>query len=163
AIVPYGTALAVAASNSPRSTVLSGDPEAIDALCNELAKSGIFYRRVKVDFAAHSPHLDEIGAQLTSALEGIKWQKPKIPLYSSVTGGLVDGMPLGGQYWHRNLRQTVLFSQAVHAMLSHGFDLFLELSAHPILTTGLRECIAHVGGGGLVISSLRRDEPEKTA
>ena len=55
AITGHKDRLSVAVANSPRSTVLSGDPEALDEVLAELEERGVFCRRVQVDVASHSP------------------------------------------------------------------------------------------------------------
>src|SRR5262245_34828592 len=57
---PWGKRLAIAAINSPRSTVVSGDPNAIDALIHELESAQIFARKVLVDYASHSSQMEAI-------------------------------------------------------------------------------------------------------
>ena len=51
AIAGYEDRLSVAVSNSSRSTVLSGDPAALDELIAALEARDVFCRRVKVDVA----------------------------------------------------------------------------------------------------------------
>src|SRR6202011_1499230 len=47
--------VSIAVSNSPTSTVLSGDPAALAAILDQLQSRDIFCHMVKVDFASHSP------------------------------------------------------------------------------------------------------------
>ena len=51
----------VAVSNSPRSCVISGDPEAVRQVMSQLASDGVFCRAVNVDVASHSPQMDTAG------------------------------------------------------------------------------------------------------
>ncbi|MEY6569623.1 acyltransferase domain-containing protein, partial [Streptomyces sp. PGLac3x] len=53
-----GTVLSVAAVNTATSTVVSGDDDALDRLVAELQAEGVFARRVQVDYASHSAHMD---------------------------------------------------------------------------------------------------------
>src|SRR5262249_28397345 len=97
--------LSVAVSNSRRSTVISGDPDALDALLDELEQREIFCRRVKVDVASHSPQMDPLRAELLAALEGLVPRPGLVPLHSTVTGRVVNGLELTADYWVNNLRQ----------------------------------------------------------
>ena len=56
-----------------------------------------------------------------------------MPLYSTVLNARVDGPECGTGYWMRNLREPVLFSDAVQALIRDGHDIFVEVSPHPIL------------------------------
>jgi acyl transferase domain-containing protein len=51
----WGERLSIAAFNSPRSNLVSGDPDAMDALLHELTSAQIFARKVRVDYASTAP------------------------------------------------------------------------------------------------------------
>ncbi|MCQ8195678.1 acyltransferase domain-containing protein, partial [Streptomyces rugosispiralis] len=61
-------------------------------------------------------------------------------------------------YWYRNLRQTVRFEESVRALLGDGFQVFVEASAHPVLTMGVEETAEDHGTRVTAVGSLRRDE-----
>ncbi|NEA42927.1 acyltransferase domain-containing protein, partial [Streptomyces sp. SID11385] len=65
-----------------------------------------------------------------------------------------------GEYWFRNLRQTVEFEETVRLLLADGFTGFVECSPHPVLTVGLQETFEAVGveGQAVAVGSLRRGE-----
>ncbi|MFK0071509.1 type I polyketide synthase, partial [Streptomyces sp. NPDC091046] len=65
---------------------------------------------------------------------------------------------LDAGYWYRNLRQTVRFEETVRELAGRGFDAFVEVSAHPVLTVGVQETLEAVGVRGVVCGSLRRGE-----
>ncbi|MFF9854397.1 acyltransferase domain-containing protein, partial [Streptomyces litmocidini] len=52
--------VSVAAVNGPSSTVVAGQPEALDELLARCEASGVWARRIPVDYASHSAHVDEI-------------------------------------------------------------------------------------------------------
>lgn len=158
--------LAVAVSNSAHSTVLSGDPAAIDIVLARLDARGIFCRHVKVDVASHSPQMDPLRPQLLDTLAGIQPQAAPIPIYSTVTTGCSDGAAFDAAYWADNLREPVRFVDAVKQALADEHTVFVEISAHPLLVNAMKETvIAHQSaqGDGLVLPSLRRDTNERTA
>ncbi|MEU3189029.1 type I polyketide synthase, partial [Streptomyces sp. NPDC006923] len=66
-----------------------------------------------------------------------------------------DTAGMDAEYWYRNLRGTVEFRQAVESLLEHGHGVFVEASAHPVLTVPLGETSED---RALVVGSLRRDE-----
>jgi acyl transferase domain-containing protein/acyl carrier protein len=125
--------LSVAVSNGPRSTVLSGDVDAIEELAGELAGRGVFCRKVKVDVASHSPQMDTLGPDLLAALSPLRPRPCALPMFSTVTAAPVEGPELGAEYWVRNLRQPVRFHHTVRRLLDRGHDAFVELSPHPVL------------------------------
>ncbi len=160
AIAGYEDRVSIAVSNGPTSTVLSGDPAALETIVARLQSRDIFGRMIKVDFAAHSPDMEPLRADLKRALEGIQPQHPSIALYSTVTGHDAEGLALDPDYWSRNLREPVLFSSAVEQLLTGGHDIFLEISPHPILLSAIQQEFRHTGLEGAAIPSLRRDEQE---
>ncbi len=154
--------IAIAVSNGPKATVLSGDPAALKEVLERLQRREVFCRRVKVDVASHSPQMDPLRQELLERMAAIRPTGSSVPIYSTVTGAPIDGRELGASYWVRNLRQPVLFADAVQRLIQDGNVLFIELSPHPILVpfvdAMLRE--GDTSGRGLVVPSLLRDQEE---
>jgi myxalamid-type polyketide synthase MxaD len=162
ALVDYEDRVSIAASNSPTSTVLSGDPATLAAIVDQLQRQDIFCRQVKVDFASHSPQMDPLRDELLQALVGLQPRPVSVPFYSTVTGTVSNGLEFGALYWTRNLREPVLFSTAVQRLLEDGHDIFLEISPHPILLSAIQQGFHHYAQEGAVLPSLRREEEEHT-
>jgi acyl transferase domain-containing protein/acyl carrier protein len=160
ALVGYEDRVSIAVSNARTSTVLSGDPAALDAIVSRLQRQDIFCRMIKVDFAAHSPQMEPLRGDLERALEGLRLRPTSVPMYSTVTGQACDGLSFDRRYWARNLREPVLFSTAVQQMLEDGHDIFLEISPHPIMLSSIQQELRHAGKEGAVLPSLRREEEE---
>ncbi len=161
AIAGHTEKLSIAVSNGPRSTVISGDSAALQTVIAQLQEKGIFARAVKVDVAAHSPQMDSIRAELEEELAGLQPRQPAIPLYSTVTGALVD-FPLDAAYWGRNLRQPVLFSTAVQNLIGGGYTLFVECSPHPLLLSSIEQNRGKNTAADLVtVAIMRREEDEQ--
>ncbi len=154
--------LAVAVSNGPRSTVISGDPTALETVLGRLRALNVFGRLVKVDVASHSPQVDEIALELRQALDGITPRATGVPMYSTVTGRPIDGANLGAEYWVRNVRQPVLFGAVMEQVLRAGFSTVLEVSPHPILLPAIETTAQHIGRPAALLHSLRRDHDEMT-
>ncbi|WP_438021152.1 SDR family NAD(P)-dependent oxidoreductase [Sorangium sp. So ce315] len=157
-LAPWGDKLSIAAVNSPRATLVSGEPAAIDALVDSLTAAQVFARRVRVDYASHSAQMDAVRDELVADLANIAPRTCELPLYSTVTGTMLDGSELDGAYWYRNLRQTVLFSNATERLLDDGHRFFVEISPHPVLTLALRETCERSPLDPVVVGSIRRDE-----
>ncbi|MET8544540.1 SDR family NAD(P)-dependent oxidoreductase [Kitasatospora sp. NPDC004799] len=149
--------LSVAAVNGPRSVVVSGDAAALDGLMEYCATKEIRARRIAVDYASHSAHVERIEARLAELLVPVTPQVPEIPFHSTVTGEVVDGPSLDGAYWYQNLRRTVEFANTVESLLASGHTQFIEISAHPVLTVGIQESIDAADADAVVQGTLRRD------
>lgn len=152
--------LSIAAANSPRSTVVSGDSDQIAELLAELEVREVFARPVAVDVASHSPQVDELREELLEKLAPLQPGASATSFVSTVEGRVVDGEALGPEYWVRNLREPVRFAATVeHVLESLASDgarpVFLEVSPHPVLVPAIEQTL---GGRGTSLGSLRRDE-----
>lgn len=152
--------ISVAACNSQRSTVLAGDPEALDKIVNGLESRDVFCRWVRVDVASHSPQMDVLQDDLLLQLSDVKPQGGSVPLYSTVRASLWDGVHMDGRYWVDNLRSPVLFADACADLVRQGFNTFVEISPHPILIPFLEQTATRAGADVVAVGSLRREEPE---
>ncbi len=153
--------VSVAAENSPGTTVVSGESEAVDQLLEWLELKEVFCRRIKVDVASHSVMVDPILAELALALADLKPRTGKVPFFSTVNGAYIDGAELNAAYWVRNLREPVQLATATGALLSEGFNAFVELSPHPIVVPALENTLrrtadSHAKQNAVALPSLVR-------
>ncbi|MEV4750087.1 type I polyketide synthase [Streptosporangium sp. NPDC049248] len=153
----------LAVSNSPVSCVLAGEPEEIDAILRDLDAEGVFGRRVQVDIASHSPQMDPLREPLLELLAPLRPRWGDVPLCSTVTGRLLDGPEMNAAYWADNLREPVLFADAVQHLVEAGFDTFTEFSPNPLLARAIQQNLRHAGEDGVVVTVLARDTPGRTA
>ncbi|MFD2767405.1 type I polyketide synthase [Micromonospora eburnea] len=161
ALAGHEDLVSVAASNSPTSTVISGDPQALATIVESLDERGVFCRQVKVDVASHSPQMDRLREDLLAGLADVAPGAGRIPLYSTVDDASCDGSGLDAAYWVRNLREPVRFGAAVAGLAGQGETVFVEISPHPILLPAIREVLALTETDGIAVGCLRRDEPER--
>ncbi|WP_435885455.1 SDR family NAD(P)-dependent oxidoreductase, partial [Streptomyces tauricus] len=150
--------LSVAAVNGPQSVVVSGADAALDELAAVCAEEGVRARRVPVDYASHSPQVEEVREELLAALADIRPKSADIPFLSTVTGEWEDTAELDAGYWFWNLREPVEFEAATRTLLDAGHRVFVEPSPHPVLVVGAQETIDDVGVPAAALGSLRRDE-----
>ncbi|MEW1634665.1 type I polyketide synthase [Streptomyces sp. NPDC093801] len=149
----------VAAVNSPSSVVVAGDAEALDEALEALAFEGVRVRRVAVDYASHSRHVEAVESTLAETLAGIAAKAPTVPFYSTVSGSWIeDADVLDGGYWYRNLRGQVGFGPAVAELTGQGYGVFLEVSAHPVLVQPVTETVDGLDADAVVTGSLRRED-----
>jgi acyl transferase domain-containing protein/NADPH:quinone reductase-like Zn-dependent oxidoreductase/acyl carrier protein len=152
--------ISVAVSNSPRSTVLAGEPATLDGIVQVLEARDVFCRWVRVDVASHSPQMDPLLADLSKALAGVQPRAGSIPICSTVRVEMMDPTRMDSAYWLANLRQPVLFASVIEKLLAQGIDTFIEMSPHPILLPFIEQTAAHSGQQAKAVGSLRREEPE---
>ncbi|MBE1501728.1 acyl transferase domain-containing protein/acyl carrier protein [Amycolatopsis lexingtonensis] len=154
-IAPWGGRISVAAVNGPSSVVVSGETAALDEL---LASVDVRARRIAVDYASHSAQVELLAEELASVLAEVKPRSGRIPFVSAVTGEVLDTAGLDAAYWYRNLREPVRFDQAVSTLLGLRATVFVECSAHPVLTVGVEETIDQAGVAAAAVGTLRRGD-----
>ncbi|MBB5120138.1 myxalamid-type polyketide synthase MxaE and MxaD [Streptomyces eurocidicus] len=153
--------LCVAVENSPRSTVLAGDPAELRELGRALEGRGVFHRVLKVNVASHSPDMDLIREDLLTALAGLRPARATTGMVSTVRCDRVRGPELDAAYWADNLRRPVEFAETVRSVAKEGEHVFLEVSPHPVLLTAVDDVLRDAGAPVPPVASLRRHEDER--
>ena len=156
----FESRVSAAVSNGPASSVISGEPAAVNEILAALQRDGVFCRLVKVDVASHSPQMDPLVPELIAALADVHPATGTVPLYSTVLGARVDGTALSAAYWGRNLREPVQFGAAVQGMLQDGIGAFIELGPHPVLAQAVQQIAAAEGRDAVSVTCGRRDTPD---
>ncbi|KAK4695141.1 hypothetical protein P7C71_g2555, partial [Lecanoromycetidae sp. Uapishka_2] len=151
----------VACVNSPSSVTMSGDTSAIEELHGLLKQAGVFARKLKVDTAYHSPHMESIAVPYLEAMRDIQVQAghQSRKMYSAVSGTLADSEELGPINWVRNLTSPVLFYDAVLELLlpmqaeqkaaEPAVDILVEIGPHSALRGPINQIIKKHGINGV--------------
>ncbi|WP_455433118.1 type I polyketide synthase [Streptomyces ossamyceticus] len=148
----------VAAVNGPSSVVVAGTPEGLDEVIAEAEARGARARRVEVDYASHSAHVEQIHDELLTALADLEPTASRVPFFSTVTADRFDTAGLDAEYWYRNLRSTVRLESTAARLVEAGHSVFVEVSPHPVLLAPLAETVEQADVEPLVVGTLRRDE-----
>ena len=156
----YEDKLSIAVMNSKNSTVIAGEPNALNEVFATLESQERFNRKVKVDVASHSPQMDGIKQDLFDALKSIQPTNSSIQFYSTCLNKILNGEELNADYWTKNLRNPVQFGNAVNAILQDAEIAFIEMSPHPILIHAINENINEIGARAVAIPSFQRDKNE---
>ena len=149
----------VAAINGPDNTVVSGDLSALRKLSESLGQKGISHRQLQVSNAFHSSHTESILEDFENIAGQIKYEAPKLPLISNLTGGLMAAAP-DKCYWRRHLREAVRFRDGMHALAELGCRSFLEIGPHPVLLPMAQGCLAAKGRSAAWVASLNRQKQD---
>ncbi|KAB8291221.1 hypothetical protein EYC80_009908 [Monilinia laxa] len=144
----------IACQNSPSSTTISGDDLAISELSEILTKEGIFNRKLNVDTAYHSHHMQAASVDYKSSLGQIKdndsSNTTKVKLFSSVIGSEKSGQ-FGADYWTSNLVSKVRFCDALQSLCQaerpssrsiKPHRIFIEIGPHAALAGPVRQSTA---------------------
>ncbi|MFD6231238.1 SDR family NAD(P)-dependent oxidoreductase [Streptomyces sp. NPDC060232] len=158
ALEPYGDRLSLAAHNGPGTTVVSGETTAVEAFVTAMDAEGVFCRRVKVDVASHCALLEDLREDLTAELSGLSPRAATAAFYSSLAGERLGTDALDAGYWWRNLREPVLFADAVRTAGAAGHRVFLEMSPHPLLSVSVTECLEDDDRAAAAVPAMRRSD-----
>ncbi|MGW7793598.1 type I polyketide synthase, partial [Streptomyces tricolor] len=157
-IARYDGRVAVAAVNGASSVVVSGDADALDELRETIVAGGDRAKRLPVDYASHSAHVESLRDRLLADLADVRARPAEVPFYSTVTGARLDTAGLDAGYWYTNLRQSVLFEPATRTLLDAGYGVFVECSPHPVLLHSIEETADVAGTDVTGLGSLHRDD-----
>nr|AAZ77698.1 ChlA5 [Streptomyces antibioticus] len=123
----------IAALNTPHSTVISGDTDAVTHLAALFAEQGRKVTPLHVSHAFHSPHLDPVLDDFHTVAATLTYHQPRIPIISTLTGEPAGTCDLTTpDYWTRQLRETVRFHPALTTL---NTTTCLELGPDSTLTT----------------------------
>ncbi|KAJ4862469.1 polyketide synthase dehydratase domain-containing protein [Trichoderma breve] len=165
----------IACVNSPQSVTVSGDNDAVaavEALCKD---EGVFARKLKVEQAYHSHHMDPLAdayhellrkemartaiKTLEAETEELEDGELKVIFSSAVTGGrITDAKEIADpDHWVGSLVQPVLFVDAFTDMVlgetedasGRNIDVVLEVGPHTALGGPIREIMSLVEFDGI--------------
>lgn len=116
--------LVIACINSPKNLTLSGDIDQINALDVILDRQAVFARKLRVNIAYHSPHMNTISREYMAMIGNLK--RGELPgnecnMISSVTGARISTDEASkGQYWVQNMVSTVNFAGALETICNQS-------------------------------------------
>ncbi len=143
----------LAAVNSPKLCTVSGESGAILGFQRSLEASGIASRVLKTSHAFHSVAMEPITGVFRDEASRVPASAPAIPWISTCTGGFIDNSVLADpSYWSRQLRQPVLFPDALATAFASGDHIFLEIGPGQALAQFARQHPQR--GGNPVIATL---------
>lgn len=158
----YGNDIELAAINSPCSVTLTGNEKTLSEISEQLSEDNIFCRMLNVDYAFHSHKMDALHSEIIESLADLKPTSGQYDLYSTVTGNKIEGKELTAEYWWQNIRQPVVFADAITHMMDAGCNIILEISPHPVLISYIHECIHHHSDQVKTITTLKRNDHDGT-
>jgi pimaricinolide synthase PimS1 len=150
----------IAAVNSPRSVVLSGERQAVVQLVERWKEQGRKARLLELPGAGHSHMMDPILERFAAVASGLSLGEPRLQIISGVTGELLSAeLACSPDYWVRHVREPVRFYDGVRTLLGLGVDIFLELGCDAVLSAMCAESLAE-GERASAVPALRGDRPE---
>ena len=154
--------LSVAAANSPNTTVVSGEINAVQDFQKQLGEAEIQSTVLHTSHAFHSAMMDPILDEFASTVSKVSARSPTLPIVSNVTGTwLTNEQATNPHYWSDHLRSTVLFNQCVQTLLDNSGRVLIEVGPGHTLASLARQSAQ--GQGGRILSSLPGPKQELNA
>ncbi|MER6915970.1 beta-ketoacyl synthase N-terminal-like domain-containing protein [Streptomyces sp. NPDC000594] len=150
----------VAAVNGPKATVLSGDLAALARIEAELLRRGVRSRRLDVSHAFHSPLMEPMLERFAAVAEDAGGGVPKLPVYSTVRGRLLEAEPMDAKYWTEHISAPVLFADAAGQLLAAGPTHLVEVGPQPVLTRMARKLGRETGTSVALVPGAEADGRE---
>jgi acyl transferase domain-containing protein/acyl carrier protein len=127
--------LVIANRNSPRQYVLSGPLEQIKRALAKLSARAIRSRMLQVSAAFHSPLVADARAPFAEALEGVAFDKGRMPVFANATG---REYPAGAKQAREVLAGQIVrpvnFMAQIQAMHAEGVRTFIEVGPGHVLS-----------------------------
>ena len=133
----------IAGLNTPAQTVVSGDTDAVERVAAHFAALDRKTKPLTVSHAFHSHHMDGMLAAFQAVAETVEFNPPTLAVVSSLTGEPAKPGELERpDYWIRQARRAVRFSDGIDTLHKRGVDTFLELGPQPVLSGMGAGCLA---------------------
>ena len=156
AIAPYEDMVSIAAINGPENIVISGEPTAIQVICDELQAEKIKSQPLNISIAGHSPLMESIVDEFEKVAAEITYSAPQIEFVSGLNGLPLQAKEMNASYWRRHLRETVQFYPMVTTLQKEDYRVFVEIGPAPVLTGMAQQCLPSEASKEVTwVSSLR--------
>ena len=140
--------VSVACANSPQNTTVSGDEEAIDELATALTSQEVFNRKLRVNAAYHSHHMQSVVDEYKGLMGIVESRRPKAGpnFFSTVSASKkVDGFD--ASYWCENLVSKVRYRDGIQELWraqTPSRQVFVEIGPHNALAGPTRQCLTGI-------------------
>ncbi|MFI8908609.1 type I polyketide synthase [Streptomyces albidoflavus] len=148
--------VSLAAVNGPRSVVIAGDAEAVEAVALRFA--GRRTKRLDVSHAFHSAHMDGMLDAFHDAAARLTFHPPRLALVTNLTGRTATACDAG--HWTRQVRQPVRFADGIRTALAEGVTRFLDIGPDGTTAAMIEDCLDREAA---VVAAQRPDRPEPEA
>ncbi|MEH1868252.1 MAG: beta-ketoacyl synthase N-terminal-like domain-containing protein [Nostoc sp.] len=142
AVIRHFPQVAIANQNSPTQFVLAGPTAEIAKVREILHEKGYTAVLLPVSAAFHTPLIAFAQKSFAIATKSVKFQSPKIPVYSNVTSKQYPKEAQGIQkILETHLSNSVLFKQEIENIYAAGGTCFVEFGPRRILSNLVKEIL----------------------
>jgi [acyl-carrier-protein] S-malonyltransferase len=136
AVEAEGGVVVAANFNTPRQTVISGDPESVEAVAEKVSGKS---RKLDVAGAFHSPLMAEAAAGMEYLLAGIEVEDPETTMVSGMDGGVLATAEDVRTTLRRQMLAPVRWVAVIERFAGLGVEEIVEAGDDGTLTRMLRD------------------------
>jgi polyketide-type polyunsaturated fatty acid synthase PfaA len=130
------TDVLVANHNDPRQVVVSGSIAGLDEAEKRFGGAGIKFKRLPVAAAFHSPIVAQSAGPFATALQGVEFRPPSVPVYANATAEPYPAAPEAArELLAASIAKRVRFVEVIEAMHARGVRTFVEVGPGSVLTS----------------------------
>ena len=120
--------------NAPRQIVVSGSTASVEKMAIHFSEQGRKTSRLATGHAFHSRYMDDMLEDFRAVAQTVRFKRPQLRIVSSVHGRLAEPGELEtAEYWVRQARDAVHFSDGILELSRQGANVFLEIGPQPVL------------------------------
>lgn len=133
ALAPFADRVAIAATNGPQNTVISGEAEAVRTLVRQFESRGVGVQMLTVSHAFHSPLMEPMLDEFEQLAREVAYQPPRIPIVSNLTADLLHKTAPTAEYWRNHIRHAVRFAEGMERLVQEEVHCLIEVGPTPSL------------------------------
>jgi acyl transferase domain-containing protein/acyl carrier protein len=153
----------IANFNSQNQVVLAGPTADINKVRLYLHEQGYAAVLLPVSAAFHTPLIAFAQKSFAIALKSVKFQTPKIPVFSNVTGNLYSKEPHAIQrILETQLASSVLFKQEIESIYGAGGYCFVEFGPRKILTNLVKDILGERPHLAIALNGSHQKNSDRT-
>ena len=134
-IQPLGESVVIATLNGPENTVISGQEASVNGAVEVLNAQGVKTRLLNVSHAFHSALMEPILPEFERVLQDVQFHRPRLRFAANVTGTFAADELTQPDYWLKQLRRAVRFSDDIRTLHEAGYRTFLEIGPSATLSS----------------------------
>ena len=151
----YFHSISIAAINSEKNCVISGNAQDVMAINEQLKLNKFACKTLPVSHAFHSQLMEPMLKEFEQFLSSFTLAKPQIPIISNLTGEYADHSISTAAYWVKHIRQTVQFSKSLEIIEANKIGICIEIGPNPVLSSLASERL----GQQMFVPSLKQNIP----
>lgn len=129
----------LSAINSDNLCLLSCTDDYFEELKLKLKNDRIAFTVLNIPHSTHCEMVSQIENEFLNKLKQIKFNEPKIPIISNITGEYINSEMSNPDYWITQMKNTVRFSDSLNTLKNDDNLVFIETGSGNSLTSLIRK------------------------